>query len=387
MILPIDNENVYIPKVSIIVPIYNVANFLRPCLESIINQSLHEIEIICGDGGSTDGSIEIVKEYAQIDQRIKLISKAKSGYGQSMNDCIRIAKGKYVGIVESDDLVHVDMYKDLCSIADKTEVDIVKADFCSFYFKRKKIERTYHCLMEKDKFYGKKILIDHNREVFRSWLTTWSGIYRRDFLLKYEIKHHESEGGAFQDIGFWFKTMCYAKSIFFVRKPYYYWRQDNPNSSVKRNTMIGDFTRNEYINLWSDVKKIEKRRQNIDILCWRQYCSYMWVLDNIAPERKKAFLLQFITDFKSIKQKGLLETRYFSSKEKETIELFLDCDVEQMDKIIAKPIVFTSSSEVFQLESEKKNISNVSKCFIIKAIRSMTKHGVKYCYYYCRSKI
>ena len=79
------------PKVSVIVPVFNVKTYLRECLDSILAQTLTDIEVICGDGGSTDGSLEIIQEYAQKDSRINYITKERSGYGQSMNDCMAMA--------------------------------------------------------------------------------------------------------------------------------------------------------------------------------------------------------------------------------------------------------------------------------------------------------
>ena len=93
------------PKVTIIVPVFNVKTYLAECLDSILNQTLTEIEIICGDGGSNDGSLDILYDYEKRDSRIKVITKEKSGYGQSVNDCMNMAKGEYIGIVESDDVV------------------------------------------------------------------------------------------------------------------------------------------------------------------------------------------------------------------------------------------------------------------------------------------
>ena len=99
------------PKVSIVVPVFNVKTFLPDCLDSILNQTISDIEILCGDGGSNDGSLEILRDYEKRDSRIKVISKEKSGYGQSVNDCMNMAEGEYIGIVESDDVVAPDMYR------------------------------------------------------------------------------------------------------------------------------------------------------------------------------------------------------------------------------------------------------------------------------------
>ena len=87
------------PKVSIIVPVYNVEKYLRQCLESVINQTLKEIEIICIDDGSPDNCGAIIDEYAQKDTRIVAIHKENGGYGSALNYGFSIAKGEYIGIV------------------------------------------------------------------------------------------------------------------------------------------------------------------------------------------------------------------------------------------------------------------------------------------------
>lgn len=107
------------PKVTIIVPVFNVVKYLKECLDSILNQTLEDIEVICGDGGSNDGSLEILEQYAKKDVRLKYISKEKSGYGQSVNECMDMAKGEYIGIVESDDKVDPRMYENLYYVAKK----------------------------------------------------------------------------------------------------------------------------------------------------------------------------------------------------------------------------------------------------------------------------
>ena len=87
-------------KVSVLVPIYNVEEFLPECLDSLVNQTLREIEIICINDGSKDDSLKILKEYASKDKRIKIIDKKNTGYGDSMNQGLKKATGEYVGIVE-----------------------------------------------------------------------------------------------------------------------------------------------------------------------------------------------------------------------------------------------------------------------------------------------
>ena len=106
-------------KVSIVVPIYNVEKYLRQCLNSIINQTLKDIEIICVNDGSTDLSTQIINEFAEKDNRIKIINKENSGYGASMNRGFDSATGEYLGIVESDDYADPCMFEKLYGIAKK----------------------------------------------------------------------------------------------------------------------------------------------------------------------------------------------------------------------------------------------------------------------------
>lgn len=92
-----------IPKISVIIPVYNVEKWLRECLDSVCGQSLREIEIICVNDGSTDNSLEILKEYAEKDRRIVIIDKNNEGVGAARNDGIRAAKGEYVAFMDPDD--------------------------------------------------------------------------------------------------------------------------------------------------------------------------------------------------------------------------------------------------------------------------------------------
>ena len=112
------------PKVSILVPIFNVEKYLRQCLDSIVNQTLKDIEIICINDGSTDSSPAIIDEFAKNDPRIVILTKTNSGYGDSMNQGLKKATGEYIGIVESDDWVDIDMFENLYDIAVKNNVAV-----------------------------------------------------------------------------------------------------------------------------------------------------------------------------------------------------------------------------------------------------------------------
>lgn len=113
------------PKVSIIVPVYNVEEYIERCVNSLINQTLTDIEIILVDDSSTDSSLEICKKIALEDNRIKVIHKVNEGAGMARNSALEIATGKYIGFVDSDDYIEPDMFKSLYEIAEKYSSDLV----------------------------------------------------------------------------------------------------------------------------------------------------------------------------------------------------------------------------------------------------------------------
>ena len=117
------------PKISILVPVYNTKKYLKKCLSSIINQTFLDMEIICMDDGSTDGSGRILDWFAKQDPRIRVIHKKNTGYGNTMNQAFALAEGNYIGIVESDDYVVSSMYENLYQAIESDQLDFVKSDF------------------------------------------------------------------------------------------------------------------------------------------------------------------------------------------------------------------------------------------------------------------
>ena len=112
------------PKVSVIIPVYNVGKYLRKCLDSVINQTLKDIEIICVNDGSTDNSGKILDEYAAKDKRIKVIHQENQGLGAARNVGIDLAKGEYIGFVDSDDWISTGFYEKLYETAKRENSDI-----------------------------------------------------------------------------------------------------------------------------------------------------------------------------------------------------------------------------------------------------------------------
>ena len=116
-------------EITVILPSYNVADYIGECLESVVTQTFQDMEILCIDAGSTDGTLEIIKDYMGSDARIRLYLSDKKSFGYQMNLGIRMTQSPYVAFVETDDYVLPDMLATLHGLARKHDTDIVKADF------------------------------------------------------------------------------------------------------------------------------------------------------------------------------------------------------------------------------------------------------------------
>lgn len=119
-------------KVSVIIPVYNVENYLSECLDSVLNQTLEQIEILCINDGSTDSSAGILEKYQKQDSRLSVLNRANSGYGSACNAGLRLAKGEYISIIEPDDFIDCKMFEDLYNLASTNEVDIIKSAFYEY---------------------------------------------------------------------------------------------------------------------------------------------------------------------------------------------------------------------------------------------------------------
>lgn len=169
------------PVLSLLIPIYNVQRYLRECLDSALAQTLKDIEIICINDGSTDNSPAIIREYMERDGRVKMIDKANSGYGDSMNHGLEMARGKYVGILESDDFMAPDALEKLVSAADSNNADFAKANF-DFYWSKPEERRSLH-EMFKAKDCGKPVHPSDTTQFFKQKPSIWSAVYRRETAL------------------------------------------------------------------------------------------------------------------------------------------------------------------------------------------------------------
>lgn len=229
------------PKVSVIMPSLNVAEYIVQCMDSVVNQTLKDIEIICVDAGSTDGTYEILCEYASKDSRIKVIHSDVKSYGYQMNIGLDNSLGEYIGIVETDDYIDCDMFERMYVYASNSSVDFVKGRYKEFVTspdgKSVFYKRTTDA--ELKKYIGKKVDLCCNEPArFADLVHIWSGLYSRSFLKKNNIKFNETPGASFQDTSFSIIVGLLADSCLYIDEAFYNYRIDNASSSVKSDSKI-----------------------------------------------------------------------------------------------------------------------------------------------------
>lgn len=246
-------------KVSIIMPSLNVVDYIDECIQSALNQTLDDIEIICIDAGSTDGTWEKLSDYAAHNNKVTLVHSDIKSYGYQVNLGISRAHGEYVAILETDDFVEKDMYETLYNLGVGNDLDVAKADYDSFIsypggwreFRRIQLwgidKEKYNCVIDPSL----------NSYLYANDYNIWKGIYRRQFLLDNQILLNESKGAAFQDIGFAQQVLACCKRIYYSDRSFYRYRMDREMSSI--NSVHGlEYSCQEFRRLLEDKKINEK---------------------------------------------------------------------------------------------------------------------------------
>jgi glycosyltransferase involved in cell wall biosynthesis len=223
----LDND-VDSPLVSVIVPVYNASLFIRRCIDSLIHQTLKNIEIILVNDGSTDDSLNIIKEYEKLDSRIIVINQTNSGCNVSRNRGISIARGRYIGFVDSDDMVSPDYFAELYATAVSEEADITATPNIPW--------------LNHEGTDVKNVGIPFNDGVFKDTKsvavktgTVWNKIYSRDLLKRYNIHFCEIPKVIGGDNKFTFGAMMFCNRLAVNTKArYYYYREGNSITNKKK---------------------------------------------------------------------------------------------------------------------------------------------------------
>lgn len=304
-------------KISVLVPIYNVEQYLPKCLDSLCDQTLKSIEIICINDGSTDASEAILDEYAKNHSNIVVINKKNSGYGDSMNRGLEAATGEYIGIVESDDFIDQNGFEKLYELAKKTDADIVKANY--YYHSEDKDE--IHEVVKNQKT-NKATTISDDYNILIEEPGIWSAIYRRDFLNENKIRFRTTPGASYQDTGFFFKTACAAKKIVYTKNAFLHYRTDNANSSVKSLEKV-NYVVEEYADIEKFLEKCEVSDEVKYTIQAAKFGAFHWNLQRLPKDLAKEFIITIKQEFSKADKAGLLQKKYFPTKYWLALQLIL----------------------------------------------------------------
>ena len=218
------------PILSVIVPVYNVASYLREGLDSLINQELKDIEIICVNDGSTDNSLDILKEYKKKYNNIVILSQENGGVSNARNKGLSIAKGTYVTFFDPDDIVLSQMYSKMIYIASSYTLDIA---ICAY-----QTNLSEHCITHsftKNKIVNSIVLTQSSKHLHSSnaFSFSWRMIYNRSFLQKNNLSYHEQISIG-EDTLFNMEAIFKAHRLFYLDEALYIHRIDNADSAMNQ---------------------------------------------------------------------------------------------------------------------------------------------------------
>ncbi len=332
------NNIPYVPKVSVIVPVYNVSKYLHQCLDGIVHQTLNEIEIICIDDGSTDESFNILQNYASKDERMTVVHKTNSGYGHSMNIGLKLAKGEYIGIVESDDWVETQMFEKLYQKATLHHLDVVKSNFYDYWAEKDQLSQKVFVMPEND--LNEVIRPQERQNIFWQMPCIWAAIYRRQFLEENDIQFLETPGASYQDTAFNFKVWALAHRVLLIDEAFLHYRRDNEQSSVNSKGKVFCIA-DEY----HEIERFLKQKNMTHLLALMnrlKFSTYMWNYKRLCWPLNWHFLKFMSEEFKTAKHNGLLDKNLFSK------------EYRKIKKIISYPFLFFISSQLKYYRQKKR---------------------------------
>ena len=313
------------PKVSVVVPAYNATAYIRECLDSLRAQTLQDIEVIMINDGSTDadlpggGTLAIMQEYAECDERFRVIDKPNSGYGANINRGFSEATGEYLGILESDDFAEPDFLETLYTLAKEHDLDIVRGRFC-YYWSTPEVRNEVpgyidHApegvLMDTGSLAASPTSAD--REPYFAMPAIWSALYRASLIREHGITCLETPGASYQDTGFNLKAWMCAHRVMFTHKVLVHYRQDNEASSIhspgKVYTICDEFAE---VDRWIAEEHPEMAAPMGPVLAKKRWDSYEWNFGRVGSEFKREFAERWRDEFAPIARAGLVNTPLFT---------------------------------------------------------------------------
>lgn len=347
-------------KVSVIIPVYNVEEYLEECLDSIVNQTLNNIEIICINDGSTDNSLKILEKYESTDDRIKVYNQENRGQGATRNNGLKYSSGEYIYFMDSDDILEPTALEELFTISNEKDLDLVIFKLINFddgtnnkytskYYEMEHIEKIVG-----DDVFNYEVLGD---EVFTVAVSSPGKLFKKSLIQDLRFP----EGYIFEDNVFFTEAIFKAKRVYFYKKHLYYRRIRENSTTTSHNesfmdcipmfNMINDFMRDN--GIFDDFKTpLYNRKIN------NTYHRFTLVDDKFKEEF-----------FKRIKDDFLLHKDEFESDKdflrvltKKSKCIFYSAISSQTYKEFENEVeLFTSKEQVKRLKKANKSLRKSNK--------------------------
>ena len=304
-------------RVTVLVYVHDSEKYLTDCLKCLSNQILDDMEIICINDGSSDGSSDILENFAKKESRMRVVNLEKpAGYGRVLNQGIKIAKGEYIGIVEATDIINPEMYIELFALAKKHDADVAKGNY-TIVENGKEPVLSDSILPEEAGFIINPM---ENTRIFYQPPAIWSAIYKKSFLKAQKIAFLETNTCVCQDISFNFKVLGSGGKIVLTDKPYL---QHHP-LKIK---IDGD----SLFNINQEFAEAEKYLKEKDV--WKtfgyifqavKFASYHWYMLNLDKSLTEKFALRMRAEFHDADNKNMLRKPYFPKNHWRMLRVLLD---------------------------------------------------------------
>lgn len=307
-------------KVQIIVPLYNMESYIAKTIDSLLKQTLKEIEILCINDGSTDASLKILETYALKDDRVKIFTKENGGIADARNFGLSKVTAPYFAFVDSDDTVEADFIEEMLQKALDTKADFVTCDFWWSYENKE--------VLQKDGPHESK------KELLISMFATlWNKLYRTEWVKSLDI--HFPTGYRYEDASFLYKIVPYLKSWSYIDKPFVHYLQREGSITHNHNEKVKDmiFVFEDLIKFYHERGLFESHKSELEYLFIRFFLgnsflrtcqikdkkdrkttlslSYKILIDNFPDWNKNGYL-----------KKAGLKNKYFKLINKFTYPLF-----------------------------------------------------------------
>ncbi|MGI6032796.1 MAG: bifunctional glycosyltransferase/CDP-glycerol:glycerophosphate glycerophosphotransferase [Coriobacteriales bacterium] len=351
------------PKVSVLTPVYNVEEYLGECLDSLINQTLEDIEFICVNDGSTDNSPSILNEYASKDPRFIIVNQENGGYGKAMNNALAHATGEYIGILESDDFAEPETFEILYNAAIKNDCDFAKGN----YFQHNTQLGSFEYENYRENECG-KVFCPNDPDKLQLIRTPaiWNAVYRRSFLQENNIDFLESPGAAFQDTGFVYKVWIAAKRAILVHNYLIHYRVNREGSSVNSDDKVYNVC-DEWASIFEFLDKYPQvKEKSLGRILALKYGTYNWNYHRIKKARRKEFLERMADEYRGPAERGELAESYFPKSQWTRLHAIIDnpkavyqqdCDAEFFKRPLRLSVIVPVHNAEAYLDKLIKSLS------------------------------